>query len=471
MANKFMNSELLDEAIIFAVKAHHNTERNGKGFPYIVHPMEAVEIVATISSDQELLAAAILHDTIEDTPVTVEDLREKFGDRVAQLVVEESDAEVEGNSKGETWHMRKQIAIDHLAAACKDAKIVAMGDKLSNMRAIARDYDAKGDGLWKIFHVHDKKEHEWHYRGLANSLSDLKDTLAYQEFVSLIDHVFGKKEEYEKINLDDYILAGGGANGDSYNYKYDENVMLKLNNAGADISRVKREIDVARKAYEAGIATPEPGDIVTDGERYGLRFRRIVGKVSYARACGNHPEKAEGYGKEFAQLCKQLHATHLDTCKFTSQKTYYLDMLKDNPFYTEENKTKIAAFINEVPDADTANHGDLQFGNAIFTDTEKYFIDMENFCYGHPYFDLGMVCLVCCYDDEEFLKEAFHMDKPTALKFWKGFVAEYFDGKLSTDEAEELLKPYAALKNLLIERDAKAMVPTLHQIIEDSLLK
>ena len=190
MANKPLNTELLDRAIIFAVKAHAGTERRGKGFPYIVHPMEAVEIVATITPDQELLAAAALHDVVEDTDITADEIRREFGDRIANLVVAESDVFVEGVSEEDSWHARKQAAIDRLAAAPHDAKIVAMGDKLSNMRAIARDYAMKGDALWNIFHAKDPKDHEWHYRGLAASLSELKDTFAYQEFVSLIDQVF-----------------------------------------------------------------------------------------------------------------------------------------------------------------------------------------------------------------------------------------------------------------------------------------
>lgn len=194
MANKYLDTELLDRAIIFAVKAHHNTERRGKGFPYIVHPLEAMEIVATITPDQELLAAAALHDVIEDTEVTVDELREMFGERIAHLVHAESDqidgVLFDGQNEEETWHARKQAAIDRLAAAPHDAKIVAMGDKLSNMRAIARDYKEKGDALWSIFHVKDKASHEWHYRGLAASLSELSGTFAYQEFVRLIDEVF-----------------------------------------------------------------------------------------------------------------------------------------------------------------------------------------------------------------------------------------------------------------------------------------
>jgi len=190
MANKPLDTQLLDRAIVFAVKAHAGTERRGKGFPYIVHPMEAVEIVATITPDQELLAAAALHDTVEDTDVTVDVLRKEFGERIASLVASESDVFVEGVSEEDSWHDRKKAAIDRLAAAPHDAKIVALGDKLSNMRAIARDYAVKGDELWKIFHVKDKASHEWHYRGLARSLEELKDTFAYKEFVSLIDQVF-----------------------------------------------------------------------------------------------------------------------------------------------------------------------------------------------------------------------------------------------------------------------------------------
>ncbi len=190
MANKPLDTELLDRAIIFAVRAHAGTERRGKGFPYIVHPMEAVEIVATITPDQELLAAAALHDTIEDTDVTEEQIRAEFGERIAELVASESDVFPEGMSESESWQLRKQAAIDRLAAASHDAKIVAMGDKLSNMRAIARDYATKGDALWKIFHVSDKALHEWHYRGLLEALRELEDTFAFREFEQLVNQVF-----------------------------------------------------------------------------------------------------------------------------------------------------------------------------------------------------------------------------------------------------------------------------------------
>ena len=197
MANKPLDTTLLDRAIIFAVRAHAGTERRGKGFPYIVHPMEAVEIVATMTRDQELLAAAALHDTVEDTDTTVEQIREEFGNRIASLVASESDIVLDGLTAEDSWHARKQAAIDRLTRASHDAKIVALGDKLSNMRAIARDYAQQGDALWNLFHAKDPKDHEWHYRGLADALSELRDTFAYKEFEKLINQVFPPSEASE----------------------------------------------------------------------------------------------------------------------------------------------------------------------------------------------------------------------------------------------------------------------------------
>lgn len=198
MTKKCFDTELLDRAIVFAVRAHAGTERKGKGFPYIVHPMEAVEIVATMTSDQELLAAAVLHDTVEDTDVTVEQIRAEFGERVAALVASESDNVVEGMNEDKVvhsssnWKERKRVAIERLAHASRDAKMVALGDKLSNMRAIARDYAQQGDAVWNVFRIHDRKEHEWHYRGLVESLRELQGTFAYKEFEELVNQVFGQ---------------------------------------------------------------------------------------------------------------------------------------------------------------------------------------------------------------------------------------------------------------------------------------
>ena len=192
MANHPLDTTLVDTAIRFAVDAHAGTERRGKGFPYVIHVLEAMSIVATMTSDPELLAAAALHDTVEDTDVTLDRIREVFGARVASLVETETDIQLSEDGRQKSWRERKQAAIDRLAATSREAKMVALGDKLSNMRAIARDYRVKGDALWHIFHAPGgRADHAWHYRGLASSLSELSDTDAYREFTDLIERVFG----------------------------------------------------------------------------------------------------------------------------------------------------------------------------------------------------------------------------------------------------------------------------------------
>lgn len=194
MANKYLDTAFVDKAIKFAVDAHANTERRGKGFPYVIHVLEAMEIVASITNDPELLAAAALHDTVEDTDITVDVIRGQFGDRVAAIVKSESDEIDPCVSEVDSWRSRKQAAINRLSAASLDAKTVALGDKLSNMRAIARDYRHQGDGLWSLFHAPGgRSDHEWHYRGLASAMAELAGTDAYEEFTALIDRVFGNK--------------------------------------------------------------------------------------------------------------------------------------------------------------------------------------------------------------------------------------------------------------------------------------
>lgn len=185
--NNPLDTHFFDKAVAFATQAHSGTERRGKAYPYIIHPMEAVSIVATITNDPEMLAATILHDTVEDTDVTIEQIREIFGDRVADLVQHET-APLDDSL---TWREKKTQQIKQLAEAPYDSKVVALGDKLSNMRGIAWDYRKVGDEVWKLFHAPNGKDDiAWYYRSLADALSELSGTTAYLEFVNLVDEVF-----------------------------------------------------------------------------------------------------------------------------------------------------------------------------------------------------------------------------------------------------------------------------------------
>ena len=263
------------------------------------------------------------------------------------------------------------------------------------------------------------------------------------------------------IDLNDYERTGEGANGASYNHKTDKSIMLKL--YFRNFEAAKQELEVAQKVYAMGIPTPEPGDLVTDGKAMGIRFRRIDGKKSYSRACGDNPERTEEYAREFAQLCKRLHATHVDTTQFENVKDRLYAMLADNPFFTGEQKQKIHDFIAAAPDADTAIHGDLQFGNGIFVEKDgvrtPYFIDLGDFCYGCKMLDVSMVYLCSCLSNEEFIQEAFHMPKSLSEKFWECFAHAYFGADRPLRDINEEVDPYAGIKTLLVERDSRCPMP------------
>ena len=272
-----------------------------------------------------------------------------------------------------------------------------------------------------------------------------------------------------KINLSDYELSGGGANGESYNHRTAPDLMLKLYFPGK-IQQPLDEMMLARKVFDSGIPTPEPGDyVVTEDGRYGIRFRRIRDKKSYARATGDNPELVEKYASEFAEMCLKLHSVHVDTTQFECVKDRYYKLLADNPFFSTAQKDRIGKFIADAPDSDTAIHGDLQYGNAIFAGKKRYFIDLGDFCYGYNLFDVGMVYLCCILSDEEFIKEAFHMPKSVAIKFWEFFAKAYFGNDRPLKEIDEEIRPYAGLKTLIVERDTNCPMPELRAGLESLL--
>lgn len=267
-----------------------------------------------------------------------------------------------------------------------------------------------------------------------------------------------------RIDLNDYVHAGEGANGESFNHRTDPNIMMKLYNPGK-VQQPYDEMIMARKVYALGIPTPEPGDYVTDGVRYGIRFRRIEGKKSFTRATADNPEKVDVYASEFAQMCKDLHKVHVDTTMFENVKDRYYRLLAENPFFTPAQKDSIAKFIAHAPDTDTAIHGDLQYSNAIFAGDKRYFIDLGDFCYGYNLFDVGMVYLCCCLSGEDFIREVFHMEKALAIKFWEYFAPSYFGPDIPLKEITDMVRPYAGLKTLIVERDTKRPMPEMREAL------
>lgn len=183
--------ECFERALQFAMTAHQGQVRKGSSIPYIVHPIETALIAMTLTSDQDVVFAALFHDIIEDTPYGVDDIEAAFGARVAQLVQAESENKRKGQRASDTWRIRKQEFIDSLKHKTKDAKIVALADKLSNMRATYQGYRKNGDRFWDRFNEKRKEMHYWYYRTVADELKEFEDTDAWQELDRLIVAVFG----------------------------------------------------------------------------------------------------------------------------------------------------------------------------------------------------------------------------------------------------------------------------------------
>jgi (p)ppGpp synthase/HD superfamily hydrolase len=184
------NSNIINEAIFFAVKAHEGTFRKGKKTPYIFHPLEAASIVSTMTDSPDIIAAAVLHDVLEDTDITYDYLKEKFG-HIADLVSWESENKRRDKAPEETWNIRKKETVKYFQTdASIESKIIALGDKLANMRSIYRDYQLLGDNLWERFHQKDKNKQGWYYKSMAEALKDLETYPAYKEFKALVDLIF-----------------------------------------------------------------------------------------------------------------------------------------------------------------------------------------------------------------------------------------------------------------------------------------
>ena len=181
--------KLLTDAIAFAAKAHEGQMRKGSDTPYIVHPMEAMAIAATLTDDIEVLAAAALHDVAEDCGVTEAELRRLFGERVARMVMFETERKEPDAAA--SWQKRKLRTVNRLRAADRDGLILTLADKLSNLRSMERDLKTVGPALWQRFNQTNPSMQRWYYASVCESLRALSDTAAWQEYSALIDRVFG----------------------------------------------------------------------------------------------------------------------------------------------------------------------------------------------------------------------------------------------------------------------------------------
>ena len=184
--------DVLEEAIVFATKAHEGQRRKLANIPYILHPLEVAGIIATLTDDRETMAAGCLHDTIEDCNVDPKEIREKFGPRVAALVQSETEDKLSDRPPAETWKERKEDSLLMLKHTNEqDVKILWLADKLSNIRSFYRSYLKEGYEIFSHLNQKDPAMQGWYYKTIAEYLSEFSDTAAYREYVDLVHKIFG----------------------------------------------------------------------------------------------------------------------------------------------------------------------------------------------------------------------------------------------------------------------------------------
>lgn len=190
-----MMIDIVSEAIVFSTKAHDGMRRRKSDAPYILHPMEVGAIVGTMTDSQEVIAAGVLHDVVEDAGITIEEIGEKFGKRVMELVASETENKREELPPEETWRIRKEESLEKLRTT-NDIEVLMLwiGDKLSNIRAIYRDFLVEGIAIWDKFHQSDVTVQAWYYRSIMKYTERLSDTLAWIEYKTLVEKIFGAEE-------------------------------------------------------------------------------------------------------------------------------------------------------------------------------------------------------------------------------------------------------------------------------------
>lgn len=184
MSNNFEN------AVRFALKAHKGQKRKD-GSSYILHPLEVAVIAGTMTRDEDVLAAAVLHDTVEDTSVTADDILENFGDRIAYLVASETEDKRPQMSSSESWKIRKVESLEELKNCNdRDVRVIWLADKLSNMRSLYRDFLKQGLSVFEKFNEKDPREQMWYHSKVLEYTSELSDYAAYKEYKNYFDLIF-----------------------------------------------------------------------------------------------------------------------------------------------------------------------------------------------------------------------------------------------------------------------------------------
>ena len=254
-------------------------------------------------------------------------------------------------------------------------------------------------------------------------------------------------EEIQRINLDDYIQTGEGGTALTYTHK-DGFSLAKLYNPGFEADRAKAEFLTARAVFELGIPSPEPFRLITDGQRSGAEYELIKNKRSYTRIISQEPERLEEISLKFARMAKELHAKQADTTRLQSYKQRIANFYHEKDMVPEDYKQRVLQFLDTVPDTPRCLHGDLHIGNIITDGQRDLWIDLGEFAYGVPEWDLALLWTMCHNMPGDRVEHIFHISHETMMAHWDIFFPAYLgtSAPQAIHEATQRLLPYYAAK-------------------------
>jgi (p)ppGpp synthase/HD superfamily hydrolase len=168
------------DAIEVAARAHRGHCRKGTDIPYIVHPLAVAKILIDAGCPEDVVVAGILHDTVEDTPLSLDEIRHTFGEVVARIVEGASEPD-----KSKPWEARKAHTIEFLRMASEAVLLVSCADKIENLEAIRDDRERVGEEVWIRFR-RGRDQQEWYYRSV---LAVLEERLTARPGLSLVSHL------------------------------------------------------------------------------------------------------------------------------------------------------------------------------------------------------------------------------------------------------------------------------------------
>jgi len=175
---------LFDDAVLYAIQLHRDQPRKGSTTPYIAHLLAVTAIVLENGGDEELAIAAVLHDAVEDQGgmATLENIRRRFGDIVAEIVLDVSDTM---ENPKPPWRARKEAYIAHLLHASDGSLLVSLADKLHNARSILMDLHRIGEATWERF-TGGKPGTLWYYRSLVEVFKNKSNSPLVDEFTRVV---------------------------------------------------------------------------------------------------------------------------------------------------------------------------------------------------------------------------------------------------------------------------------------------